>query len=171
MTCMVMDQVFIGFSQPILGSFQIPIGDLIQEHINQNAVQEHKAKKIIENLRAILERDADPETMKIISPTMVKLDIWYSKTVASEAKKNQSATKPGGIDLKQMDGPKAKDEDPIDEPNDDCEEDPLNVDLGILKDVGDEEKEIDEKWNEEEKLAAKKMNFLVRQKLKLKVNA
>ena len=69
---------------------------------------------------------------------MVKLDMWFGNNVNAETKKNMSASKPGGIQFKQMEGPKDNMDDPDEEPND-GEEEPLNVNLGILKDVGDEE--------------------------------
>lgn len=31
MTCSVLDQVFLGMSQPVIGTFQIPIGSIMQE--------------------------------------------------------------------------------------------------------------------------------------------
>lgn len=63
-----------------------------------------------------------------------------------------------------MIGPKVNDVDSVDEHPDDCVEDPLKVDFGILETVGDEEKEIDEKLSEDQKLATKKKNFLIRRR-------
>ena len=72
-----------------------------------------------------------------------------------------SASK-ASILFKQMDGPKAKEneDDPVEEPQE--EDDVKNkIDLGILKNLPDEVKPIDENWAPEKKLKEKKINFLV----------
>jgi hypothetical protein len=73
-----------------------------------------------------------------------------------------SASK-GKILLKQMDGPKAKEneDDPVKEPEEEEDEVKNEIDLGILKNLPDEVKPIDENWAPEKKLKEKKINFLV----------
>lgn len=43
MTCTVHDQVFMGMSQPTIGSFHIPIGDIMHEQNKMKAFFEQRA--------------------------------------------------------------------------------------------------------------------------------
>ena len=46
------DQVFLGFSQPVVGNFTIPLGKIMQDCNRNNAELIRKAKEIVEELKA-----------------------------------------------------------------------------------------------------------------------
>ena len=48
MTCLVYDSVVFGIKQPLIGSFTIPIGDLIDELKIQRQNEINEVKKVIE---------------------------------------------------------------------------------------------------------------------------
>lgn len=50
LTCSVLDQIFIGFSQPIVGNFVIPIGDIKTKQKQAREVFKITGETIVANL-------------------------------------------------------------------------------------------------------------------------
>ena len=51
LACDAYDQVFIGFSQPLIGTFSLPIGDLKSEYENERKVDIEECDRIIDYLQ------------------------------------------------------------------------------------------------------------------------
>lgn len=68
----VYDQIFMGFSQPKLGNFTIPIGEIMHDNLNKRAFALKTANYIIEKLEAVLDGsetglpDVTPEAIRAL---------------------------------------------------------------------------------------------------------
>lgn len=60
LTCQVFDMVFKGFSQPLIGNFILPIGDLIFDLREERRTELEAVQKIIEEIEKIGAGDAPP---------------------------------------------------------------------------------------------------------------
>ena len=73
------DQVFLGFSQPVVGNFTIPLGKIMQDCNHNNAELLRKAKEIIEALKAEIEGRESQGIM------LNDINVLDSKRVMTEA--------------------------------------------------------------------------------------
>ena len=73
------DQVFLGFSQPVVGNFTIPLGKIMQDCNRNNAELIRNAKEIIEALKAEIEGRDEQGIM------LNDINVLDSKRVMTEA--------------------------------------------------------------------------------------
>ena len=73
------DQVFLGFSQPVVGNFTIPLGKIMQDCNHSHAELIRKAKEIIEALKAEIEGRESQGIM------LNDINVLDSKRVMTEA--------------------------------------------------------------------------------------
>ena len=81
LSCTVYDQVFLGFSQPVVGTFTIPLGTIMQDCRRNNAELLRKAKEIIEALKTKIEGRGDGQGIMLND---INLDSKRAVTEATE---------------------------------------------------------------------------------------
>lgn len=67
LSCQVYDQVFAGFSQPIIGNFTIPVGDLMHELARERKAELGQLKKMVETLNKVADGE---ERASILAKSM-----------------------------------------------------------------------------------------------------
>ena len=74
LSCTVYDQVFVGFSQPRVGNFTIPIGDIMHAGNLKRSIFTKKAEHIISSLQSILDGKA-ADQIQAIDLDAIKIEI------------------------------------------------------------------------------------------------
>ena len=57
MSCQVYDQIFKGWSQPIIGNFTIPVGDLMHELAEERKTETAAIEKVVNKLKSLVAGD------------------------------------------------------------------------------------------------------------------
>ena len=77
------DQVFLGFSQPVVGNFTIPLGRIMQDCNHNNAELIRKAIEIIEELKNAIEGRGEDQGIELND-----INVLDSKRVMTDATDN-----------------------------------------------------------------------------------